>query len=195
MINPYYLTERAIQVGFNITLESHHINQANSKIIIKPNYAEFGIEVRYVNKISKEMASNYARLINQYKLKYHRVFSASFDKQDDNQVFDENEQYIILNNFQKLTENDIDNIDTKSPLEQQIQNQKLKSSGWNFDKISSLTIYFYKTTEMNGSSYVKLPLRISSIFGIRNDDKYFFLWSILAYLHPYKNSHCEKKSN
>ena len=50
MIIPYYFTDRAIQVGFNITLESHHINHANSKIKSKPNYTEFGTELRYINK-------------------------------------------------------------------------------------------------------------------------------------------------
>ena len=43
MINPYYFTGRNLKSGFNITLESHHINPANSKLIIKPNYPEFGI--------------------------------------------------------------------------------------------------------------------------------------------------------
>ena len=31
MINPYYFTDRALRVGFNITLGSHHTNNANSK--------------------------------------------------------------------------------------------------------------------------------------------------------------------
>ena len=48
MINPYYFTNRNLKVGFNITLKSHHINHANSNLIVKPNYPEFGIEVRYI---------------------------------------------------------------------------------------------------------------------------------------------------
>ena len=56
MINPYYFTDRSLQVGFNITLESHHIDHAVSKLFVKPNYPEFGIEVRYVNKIIKELS-------------------------------------------------------------------------------------------------------------------------------------------
>ena len=47
MINPYYFTDRVLQVRFVITLESHHNNHANSKLINKPNYLEFGFEVRY----------------------------------------------------------------------------------------------------------------------------------------------------
>ena len=39
--NPYYFTDGALRVGFKITLESHHINHANSKIIVKPIYREF----------------------------------------------------------------------------------------------------------------------------------------------------------
>ena len=70
MIKPYYFTDRNLKVRFNITLESHHINHANSKLIIKTNYPDFGIEVRQINKIIKELSVIYARLINQYKFKY-----------------------------------------------------------------------------------------------------------------------------
>ena len=37
MINPYYFTDRTLQVGFKINLDSHHTNHANSKITILPN--------------------------------------------------------------------------------------------------------------------------------------------------------------
>ena len=95
MLNPYYFTDRALKVGFKINLDSHQINQANSKLTTTPNYPEFGIEVRYINKIMKELSVTYARLINHYKFKYQTVFSARFDKQDeDNQVVDETELFI-----------------------------------------------------------------------------------------------------
>ena len=42
----------------------------------------------------------------------------------------------------------------------------MKSSGWRFDKNNSMTVYFYKTGEMNGFSYVKTPLRSSAILNI-----------------------------
>ena len=45
-----------------------------------------------------------------------------------------------------------------------------------------------KTGELNGSSYVKIPLRSSTISSIQNDDKYCFIWSILAYLYPIADS-------
>ena len=48
---------------------------------------------------------------------------------------------------------------------------------------------FYKTGEINGSSYVKIPLRSNAILNIKNNDKYGFLWSTLASLHPSDNSH------
>ena len=111
MINPYYFTDRNLKVGFKITLESHHINHANSKLNIKPNYPEFGIEVRYINKIIKELSVIYARLINQYKFKYRTVFSARFDKQDeDNQVSDETELFINININHNSLQTDIDNL-------------------------------------------------------------------------------------
>ena len=135
MVNPYYFEDRALRVGFNITLESHHNNHANSKLTIIPNYPEFGIEVRYFNKFMKELSVFYARLINQYKFKYQTVFSARFNKRnEDNQVVDGTELFINLNINHNLTQTDIDNIDVKSPLEHQIQQQEMKDSGWRFDK-------------------------------------------------------------
>ena len=87
MPNPFYFTDRNLKVGFKINLDSHHINHTSSKFIITPNYTEFGIETRYINKIMKEMSIIYATLINLYKFKYQTVFSARFDKQDeDNQL-------------------------------------------------------------------------------------------------------------
>ena len=68
ILNPFFFTDRILQVTFNITLKSHHINRSKSKLTIKPNFAEFGIEFRYINKIMKEMVNTYAGLINQYKL-------------------------------------------------------------------------------------------------------------------------------
>ena len=55
MLNPYYFTDRELQVGFSKCLDSHHINHANSKITVRQNYPEFRIEVRCINKITREL--------------------------------------------------------------------------------------------------------------------------------------------
>ena len=177
----YYFTNRAIELGFNITLESHHINHFNSQLAFNPNYEDIGIELRFFNKTPKEMANRHARLIIQYILKYQTVFSARFDKQDqDNQVLDGIGLYVNLIFNQSLKESDIGNIDSLSPLEHEFQIQEMKESGWRFGKFNSMTIYFFNFTEMNGSIYVKIPLRSSAILNIQDDDKYCFIWSILA---------------
>ena len=109
MLNPYYFTDRALQVEFKINLDSHNVHHTNSKLTITPNHPEFGFESRYINKIMKELSVIYPRLINQYKFKYQTVFSARFDKQDENdQVLDETELFINLNTNHNLTQTDID---------------------------------------------------------------------------------------
>ena len=141
MITPYYFADRNLKIGFNITLETHHINHDNSKLNIKANYPEFRIEVRCNNKILKELSINFARLLNQYKLKHQTVFSARFDKQDeDNRVLDETDLFLNLYINHNLTETDIDEIDMKSPLENHIPQQEMKDSGWRFNNINSVTI-------------------------------------------------------
>ena len=130
MINPFHFTDRSLKVGFKINLDTHHNNHANSELTNIPNFPEFGIEVRYINKIIKESSVNYARLINQFKFKYQTVFSARFDEQDEDiQVLDETELFNNLNNNHNITESDLDKIDIKSPLEHQMQQQQMEDSG------------------------------------------------------------------
>ena len=58
-----------------------------------------------------------------------------------------------------------------------------------------MTICFYKTGEMNGSNYVKMPLRSNAILNIENIDKYCFISSIIASLYPCINNHPNRVSN
>ena len=74
-------------------------------------------------------------------------------------------------------------------MEHQIQNPEMKESGWMFDKINSMKISFHKTVELNGSCYVKIPLRPNAILNDQNNVKNCFIWSILASLHPCESTH------
>ena len=172
MLNLYYFTDGNLKVGFKINLDTHHINHAFSILTIAPNYLEFGIEVRYIKKIIKELSVIYARLINQYIFKYQTVFSARFEKQDgSNQVLDETELFINLNNNHNSTEGDLDKIEFRFLLEHQILHQEMKESGLRFDELNSMTIFFYKTGELNGSIYVKIPLSSNAILNYENNVK------------------------
>ena len=69
----------------------------------------------------------------------------------------------------------MDNIDVKCQLKHQNQNHETKESGWISDKPNSMKIRVYQTAEINGSNYVKIPLRSNAILKIKNNDKYCFL--------------------
>ena len=101
------------------------------------------MEARYINKNLREVATVYARLKNQYRFKYQPVFSASFDKRhEDGHLLDEIDLFSNLKIIQKLTESDVANFDSKTPLENQVQKREMRDSGWRFDKINSMTNYF-----------------------------------------------------
>ena len=190
MINTYYFIDENLETGFKINLESHNISHANSILTITHIFPEFEIKIRYINIIVKEMSVVYARLINQYKYKYHKLFSASFNKiNEEDQRKIEIEFYIILIIKHNLTESDIDNLDVRSQIDHQILIQKTGESGWIFDKINSMKASFYQTSIMNGSNYIKSPLRSNAILKFQNNDKYCIIWSILASLHPCENTH------
>ena len=142
------------------------------------------------------MSTIYPRLINQYKFKYHILFSASTYKiNEEDQRNNDFELSINLTINHNLTENDIDKIDVKSQLEHQIQIQETKEPGWIFDKTNSMKIRFYKTGELYGSSIVKIPFRSNISINIKNNDKYFFIWSRIASLHPCDNDHPNRVTN
>ena len=142
------------------------------------------------------MSVIYARLINQYKFKYHTLFSAGFYKNnEEDQRKNEIELYMNLKINHNLTESEIDNIDVRSQLEHQIQIKETKESRWIFDKINSMKISLYKTEELNGTSYVKIPLRSSAVLNIPNNGKYCFVWSILASLQPCESTHPSRVNN
>ena len=193
MINSYNFSQR-LNLGYNIELDSYNINNLISKITMKSNY-NLRIENRDTNNIFREMAMNYARLIGQYKFKYQVVFLALFEKMNDfGYIENKTEMYISLKINHTITKSDLDNLTTNSQVESHIGNQQMKGSGWIFNILNSMAICFYKTSEMNGSSYVKIPLKSQEILNIKNKDKYCFLWSILAHLHPCSNGHPGRNS-
>ena len=55
-----------------------------------------------------------------------------------------------------------------------------------------MATYFCKTTELNGSSFVKFPLRFSAIL---HDDNYCLLWPTIASVHLCESSHPKGISN
>ena len=69
-----------MKIGSKLNLESHNINHAISILTNIPSFPEIGIEFRYISKIIKEYSGIYARIVNQYKVKHHTFFSASFYK-------------------------------------------------------------------------------------------------------------------
>ena len=119
------------------------------------------------------MATNYARIKNHYKFKYHTFFSLNFYTPiEEHQRSDEIKLFFNLYIVQILTESDIIKIDIQSQWEHQMRNQETKDCRLILDKINSLKIGFSKTSELNGSSSVKIPSRNLFKLNIENNDKF-----------------------
>ena len=103
------------------------------------------------------------------------MFSAKYDKHDeDDKVLDELELYNNLISSQKSTQSNINKNFDRSQFEHHIQNQESK----NYSK----TIYFCKTTELNGLRFVRIPLRSSTTLNIEINDYHYLIWSIPTHL-------------
>ena len=91
---------------------------------------------------------------------------------------------IFLTITEILTQSALNNIDLQWTGENKVQNIEMKKSGWKYQKINSMSIKFYETGILNGSSNVKNPLRFSALVNMKNDLKYCFVRSVLASVHP-----------
>ena len=141
------------------------------------------------------MSHIYAKFINQNKFKHQSSFMVLFNNfEEDGDIRKEAELSLNLNMINNLTQFEIDIVNFQWDSESRIQNSEMKESGWVFQRVISMTISYCNTGNMDGSSYVKVPLRSSIIVNIKNDDKYCFLWSILAKLDPCEDSHPNRVS-
>ena len=61
MINPDYIIDESLKIGFKINLEIHKISHANSILTSTPNFPQFGFQFRYTNKFKNEISVIYAR--------------------------------------------------------------------------------------------------------------------------------------
>ena len=68
MINPISFTDKNLEIGIKIIPDSHNINHANFILTNAPNFPKFGIRFRYIDKVLKDIAIIYARLLNRYKI-------------------------------------------------------------------------------------------------------------------------------
>ena len=53
---------------------------------------------------------------------------------------------------------------------------------------------FYKTGELDGSSYVKNPLKSNAVINIKNNDKFCSFWSYLVSIHHCESDHPNRVS-
>ena len=174
-----------LKIAYDIKIDSHHDKQANSILTISSKFNNIGVDINHINNKTEEMSHISAKLINQFKFKYQLTFLVLFIKYgEDNEITSEIELPITLSITHNLTQSQIDNINIQWNLENRIRSIEMKESGWNFQRNNTLTISLYKSGELNGSSYVKIPLRSSALVHIKNNDNYCFIWSILASLHP-----------
>ena len=96
-----------------------------------------------------------------------------------------------------MFKNQYEEVNEANVISDQIDEIEQGESGYIFDSIKKLTVKMFRYHDIRASSYCKLlkPFcNSSSMVNIQNNDKYCFLWSILA--HKYKvNNHRERVSH
>ena len=161
----------------------HHPQHLNSLVRITPTPLVRVLQIDpSINKVVEQLSKIYSKLINQTNFKYHVIFNVKFDKEDEHVDYFIN--LPISNNTHP--EGQCPEGHVTDTINNEIERYEGKGSGWRFNTINFFDVRFYKTKELNGSSYKKLPdyVKTQSLLNIKNSDDYCFIWSILAKLYP-----------
>ena len=156
------------------------------KVVAKANQY---INPNHINNIAKQMAIKYGELIRQNKFKIKVFANVRHIKDHEDEPIEEVNQLIGIDVINILTRIEINDLDFSIALDNERLRRDMLGSGWNLQGINHLKIYFHKTNDINGRTYIKIPIRSNAILNIQNIDTYCFLWSILANMHPVDKIH------
>ena len=84
-------------------------------------------------------------------------------------------------------------------LLRKVEDFQEQGSGWTLIEIVNLMVNINRYASLQGalSTFVKLPQDIQNkkaLVNVKNTDKYCFLWSIMAALHPVDDNSCATSS-
>ena len=151
------------------------IMNENTYIKLKVNPTE-NLEHNINDLISKNYFPRY-----KYQLSYLAKFSKIVNGEEE--VFKRwIKSDLIYNHLQSGTQQD-----THNTLMQNLDDEQLEGSGFQFQEIEEVILEIYKVRDIQESSYIELPGKYKnsqSIINIKNNDQYCFLWCILAHLFP-----------
>ena len=181
-VNPFHLNI-PLKNDYNVILIHHNPIDLNSELKVVGKANQY-INKYHINNIVKQMAIKYGILINQFKFKIRFYANVRYLKEQGGELSEEVNHYIGVDIIHILTRLQLNDIDIMTELDNGIENRDMEGSGWNFQGINHLKIYFHKTNPINGQTYIKFPIRSNAILNIQNNDTYCFLWSILASIHP-----------
>ena len=181
-VNPFHL-KTPLKNEYNVILIHHNPIDLNSELKVVGKANQY-INKYHINNIVKQLSIKYGELIRQFKFKIRFYANVKYLLEHEDELPEESNHYIGVDVIDILTRLQLNDLDITTELDNEIENRDMEGSGWNFQGINHIKIYFHKTNPINGQTYIKFPIRTNSILNIQNKDTYCFLWSILANLHP-----------
>ena len=181
-VNPFHLNTPS-KNQYNVIIIHHNPTDLNSEIKVVGKANQY-INKYHINNIVKQLSIKYGELISQFKFKIRFYANVKYLLEHEDESPEEVNLYIGVDIINILTRLQLNDIDIMTDLDNEIENRDMEGSGWNIQGINHLKKYFHKTNPINGLTYVKFPIRTSSILNIQNNDTYCFVWSILADIHP-----------
>ena len=130
------------------------------------------------------MCNRFAKLIQTYHSIYQTIVGCEYLKYREDEPYERSVIPSVTTQIVNLTKLQLNNIDPDSEIRNKIHTVEMVGSGRNLQKIIYSEVEFYKQNGIRGNSYVKLPMRSNAFLNIQNEEKFCFIWSILAKSYP-----------
>ena len=171
----------------NLKSQITHTQPRSGCVFNEKTYIKYKFEHNIEQNIQQILSQN---LFPRYK--YQVSYQAKFSKytNGEEQLFFKWIKSDMLYNYTPT--------DFHNSLMQQVDDEQLEGSGFQFEGIKVAILEVYKIRDIQASSYIPLPPKYKnnkSILNIQNTDVFCFVWSILAHLFPVDDKHKERTSN
>ena len=139
---------------------TNHLEETINNLLNKNYFPRYKFQLSYLAKFSK--------YINGEEVVFHKWVKSDF-------------------NYNHIQSTFGLNLNVHNSLMQKLDDEQLEGSGFVLNGIVNVIMEVYKVNDIQASSWVELPEKYKnkkSIIDIKNDDKFCFLWCILAHLFP-----------
>ena len=149
-VNPFHL-KNPLRAEYNDTLIHHNPIDLNSELKVDGKGNQYTNNY-HINNIVRQLSIKNGEFIIQFKFKNRVCANVRYLLEHEDEVPEVVNHYKGVDIIEILLRLHLNDLDSMTDLDNEIENRDMEGSGWNLQGINHLKIYFHKTNSMNNKN-------------------------------------------